>query len=282
MMPTLEVLDPGAEASFRCRTFDLDHFPFVWHVHPEHELTLIVEGEGRRFVGDHVDSFRAGEVVLLGSNLPHTWFSRAAPRRRSRSVVIQFLDDCFGPAFFDLPELRPLRRLLRRAEAGLVFHGKARREAAARMTAMSAMTGPARVAALLATLDLLARSRGGQRLSDRAHALPLRDRDRKRIDRVLGHINEHYTEPLEQPVVAELAEMTPAAFSRFFKRMTGRTFVAYVQRLRVSRACRLLTETDAPITDVCYDAGFGNLSNFNRVFQRERGMNPRKFRETMA
>lgn len=282
MLPVVETIDREPEAAFRCRAFDRAEFPFMWHVHPDHELTLIVEGEGRRFVGDHVDAFTPGEVVLLGSNLPHTWFARAAPDRRCRSVVVHFLDDALGPGFFDMPEMQPIRRLLRRADAGLVFHGKARREAAARMSAMADMTGPPRVAALLTTLDGLARSRNTQRLSDRAHALPLRDRDRRRIDRVLGHINEHYTEPLQQADVAALAEMAPAAFSRFFKRMTGRTFVAYVHRLRVARACRLLIETDAPITDVCFDAGFGNLSNFNRVFRRERGMNPLTFRKTMG
>ena len=282
MLPILEVLDREPQASFRCRAFDLTHFPFVWHVHPEHELTLIVEGQGRRFVGDHVDAFEAGEVVLLGSQLPHTWFSQPGRGRRSRSMVVQFRNDCFGEGFFDLPELLSVRRLLRRAGAGLVFSGKARRDAARRMMSLNETVGPRRVTELLDILDDLSRSRACERLSSRAHAVPLRDRDRTRTDRVLRHINEYYTGPLEQSAVADVAHLTPAAFSRFFKRMTGTTFVEYVHRLRVARACRLLIETDVPIIEVCYDAGFGNLSNFNRVFRRVKGTNPAAFRKTMA
>ncbi len=281
MLPSLEILEREPEDSFRCRSFDLTHFPFVWHLHPEHELTLIVEGEGRRFVGDHVDAFEAGEVVLLGSNVPHTWYSRA-DRLPSRSVVVQFRDDCFGTGFFDLPEMRGIRRLLNRAEVGLVFRGQARRDAARRMVALNELRGPQRVLELLGILTDLARSRAFDRLSSRSQTVPLRDRDQTRIGRVLRHVNAHYTEPLSQAEVARIAHLTPAAFSRFFKRMTGTTFVDYLHRLRVARACRQLLESDASITEVCFDAGFGNVSNFNRVFKRIKGVNPGTFRKAMA
>ena len=136
-----------------------------------------------------------------------------------------------------------------------------------------------RMCTLIETLDLIAHARGLRSLSSPDFCVSMVEHDRSRIDAVFRHLNAHYTEPIDQAEVARLIHMTPAAFCRFFKRMSGRTLTDYVHELRVGRACRLLEETDRPITEVCFDAGFTNGSNFNRVFLRRRGMSPRAFRK---
>ncbi len=278
MLPSLEPLPTAPNTSFNCRAFDLPCFPFNWHLHPEHELTLIVEGRGKRFVGDDVADFQPGEVVLLGSNLPHTWHSHPASKRRSRSVVIQFREDCFGTGFFALPEMTAIKRLLGRAAVGLRFTGEIRKRTAQSMIAMAATDPPRRMTALLSVLDDLSRTRSVVKLASRAQAVPPRQHDRSRIDRVLRHLNEHYTQPIDQAQMARMLHLSPSAFSRFFHRVTGRTFIEFVHRLRVNHAARLLIDTDQPITEVCFSSGFGNLSNFNRRFRRGQGCTPREYR----
>lgn len=278
MLPSLEHIRPGHGASFVCRHNAGSHFPFHWHLHPEIELTHIIAGQGRRFVGNHVQDFSPGEVVLLGSNLPHTWHTQPTRKSRCDAVVIQFHPEVWGPGFFDLPEFKPIARLLSRASTGLRFTGKMRQEAAAAMVAMDRQDPAARLLSLWQLLQRLARSRAFVTLATPGHSVPLRAHDQQRIDIVLRHLSMHYTQPVDQAKVASLLHLSPSAFSRFFRRMTGRTFMDFLHDLRVNHACRLLAQTDLPVTTICFDSGFANLSNFNRRFRQIQKCCPRAFR----
>lgn len=278
MLPTRELVEPAAGASFLCRLWGGKAFAFKWHLHPEYELTHIISGKGRRFVGDHVEDFSAGEVVMLGPNLPHTWHAKAEQGASCNSVVIQFTHECFGASFFDLPELHQVRTLLARSHAGLQFTGPMRRRVAQTMQAMLTQNNSERMLSLLEILQILARCRTAVKLTTHVQAIPLRERDQKRIDKVLRHLNEHYTQPMDQAAIARQLHLSASAFSRFFGRMTGRTFVDFLTDLRINHAMRLLVETDEPVTAICHDSGFGNLSNFNRRFRQKCDCSPREFR----
>jgi AraC-like DNA-binding protein len=279
MLPSFESVQANPDASFFCRTFDLPCFPFRWHLHPEYELTLITQGRGRRFVGDSIEDFSESEVILLGPNLPHTWHSQIEKGRRSRSVVIQFRGDCWGEHFLELPELINVRRLLGRSSTGLQFTGPARRRAADMMVRMESMPPATRLAALLEILEDLSLCRQTRKLATRAQSIPQRQHDQQRIDKVMRHVNQHYQQPLDQQAIADMLHLSPSAFSRFFKRMTGRTFVDFVTNLRLSHATRLLMNTDEPVLAIALDAGFTNLSNFNRLFRARFGCSPRAYRQ---
>ncbi len=253
-------------------------FEFAWHVHPEVELTLIVSSRGRRFVGDHVADYADGDLVLLGSNLPHTWHSEPGRRARHEAVVVQFPETFLGPGFLEAPELRPVRRLLERARRGLRFAGRPQRAAARRLEEMERLDGLARLRALLEVLELLARARDARPLASAGFVPSLRKSDLERIDRVHGFLAERYAGDVSLPETARVAHLSVPAFSRFFKRRTGRTFVAYVNELRLGRACRLLIETDRAVSDIAFASGFNNLSNFNRRFLEARRMSPRDYR----
>lgn len=283
MLPDLEHVEPAAGRSFTWEAFDLPAFPYRWHFHAAYELTLITAGEGRRFVGDSIEWFKPGDLVLLGPHLPHTWHSEPARGSRSRAVVIRFEGDFLGPDFFSRGELARVRGLLERSRRGLACGDSvAGREVAAAINAGCAAQPFAQLVSLLEMLQALATRGRSRELSGPAYASTARAVDARRIDRVCRHVVQQLARPLRLGDVAAIAGLSPEGFSRFFHRMTGRTFVAWVHEVRIGHACRLLTTTERPVLDVALTSGFENLSNFNRVFRRLRGCTPRDFRRQLA
>jgi AraC-like DNA-binding protein len=254
-------------------------FDFSWHFHPEVELTLILRSRGRRFVGDHLEPYGDGDLVLLGPELPHTWHSDPGRRGPHEAVVVQFPLGFLGPGFLERPELGPVRGLLRRAARGLSFSGEAQRTAARRLVEMGALAPLPRLRALLEVLEILSRARGARPLSSAGFASAARKEDVERIDRVLRFLAERFTEEVSLPQAARAVPLSVPAFSRFFKRRTGKTFVRYLTELRVGHASRLLIETDRTVSDIAFSSGFNNLSNFNRRFREVEGMSPRDYRK---
>ncbi len=272
-----EEIRPSEGSGFSAKRFVATGWSFVWHQHPEHELTLIESGRGTRFVGDSMEAFEPGEVVLLASNVPHTWQAERKRRPWCGSVVVQFRDDAAGPGFFDLPEMRPVRGLLGLAQRGLAFPSSVGGSVAGLLARMPEMSPHRRLVGLMEALSLLAELPWVALASDRP-AAALRPQERARLDTACRYLHQHFAEPITLDDVAEAVHLTGPAFCRFFHRAMGRSFVGYVHELRVARACLLLQETDLAITEVCYRCGFGNLSNFNRVFRRLRGRTPREMR----
>jgi len=274
MRPEAEMMPSDETASFFVRRFDARGFAFRWHVHAEHELTWVKAGRGTRFVGDSIEPIEPGEVVLLAGGLPHTW--HAGPG--SRSLVIHFRGDCLGTNFMERPEMRGVANLLQRAQRGLRFTGRVRADVTKSMLELESAQGPRRVALLIDLLGRLASTRLARRLCDLPQADPLHRRDQDRLGRVLDYVHAHADQPLSLTDAAAAAHLTPCAFARFFRRTTGRTFVQYLHRVRTHHAARFLIDTDAPVTEVAYRCGFGNLSNFNRVFKRVIGTTPTDYR----
>jgi len=272
-------------------------FDFRWHFHPEFELTFIAQSSGQRFVGDSIERYRDGDLVLLGPNLPHTWMSErqqtypplpplmkrgktaaAAKTPKHRAIYAQFLSDFAGSEFLEKPELATVARLLDRAAQGLRFTGKTQQAAARLMPELLAASGLQQMLKLLEILDLLARSKDATPLSSKTFAPSLKRRDERRIDDVCRFIHENIAQPIEQPEAARRAHLSVSAFSRFFKKSLGRTFSEYVNELRVGQACRLLIESDKSIAEIAFSSGFENLSNFNRRFRALKKISPREYR----
>ena len=277
----IEKLVAQPAASFIVKTRREPAFGFYWHFHPEYQLTLVRRGRGRRFVGDDVASFEPGDLVLTGPNLPHMWCSRGGPSPPARpheAIIIQFPESVFGGRFLDLPELAPIRRLLEKCRLGLSFVGSIRFRIAARMVRMMRQRGASRMLGLLEILHLLSRSKEIRSLSSTSYRPSLASTDRDRIDKVCRFIADNSGRPLSLSESAEAAHLSVPAFTRFFRRCTGKSFLGYLTELRLGMACRLLIESDRSVAQVCRDAGFLNLSNFNRRFRRAKGKSPREYR----
>lgn len=270
--------------SFRVEERRLRRFDAPWHFHPEIELTLIVASRGRRFVGDSIERFAEGDLVLLGPNLPHFWHNDALrPAAASaHSVVVQFRADFLGAELWEKPEFAGVRRLLARAARGLHFTGPAAAAARERLRALPRKRGVAAVTALFEILDRLTGSRAARPLASAAFSPDLDRRSEERLARVYGFLIQRFAEEVTLADIARVAAMTPAGFSRYFKRATGRNVSDFINELRVDHATKLLCETDRGIARIAADAGFHTLSNFNRRFRERLRCTPREYRRVIA
>ncbi|MBC2665435.1 AraC family transcriptional regulator [Novosphingobium flavum] len=253
-----------------------------WNHHPEYELHLVREGTGKVLVGDYAGRFEAGHLALIGPNLPHDWISDLAPGEviARRDTVIQFDGERFrrGSALF--PELAEMNRLLDEAACGIEFLGATARRAAAELAAIGEAQGLERLSRLFALIGLLARAPAGerQRLASPIFSVAVDTA----FETVMDYIRENLFGDLSMAEAARLAGMSETSFSRQFKRRAGRNFVEFVRKLRIGQACRLLRQTDMPVAAICFDTGFGNLSNFNRFFRLETGQSPTEYRNRTA
>jgi AraC-like DNA-binding protein len=277
----IEKLLPPPASSFILKTRREPSFGPYWHFHPEYQVTLVRRGRGKRFVGDDVARFEPGDLVLTGPNLPHMWCSSRVRRRGEaphEAVILQFPDSLFGGRFLDLPELGAVRRLLERSARGLGFGPTTRRRVGPLMVRMGEERGAARLILLLEILHRLSRSADARELSSGAFRPSLASADRHRIDRVCRFIGERAGGPLTLAEAAAGAHLSVPAFTRFFRRCTGRSFLRYLTELRIGAACRLLLETDRRVADVGRASGFPSPATFHRRFRAAKGVSPKGFR----
>jgi len=275
-----EVIPRGGQSSFALREFHLPAFASPWHFHPEYELTFIVQGRGRRFVGDHIARFGPGDLVLLGANLPHFWHSdaaTAASATEAHSVVIQFEPNCFGERLLSQPELAEVKNLLHRAQRGIQFSGPVCESVGALMQRMLGMSGLER---LIGFLTVLLRLEGatGRELSSRGFVPSLDDRATRRVNQVYQWVFAHFAEPLDHDHIARCAGMSRYALCHYFKRVTGRTLTDFINEIRIGHARKRLIESDQTVAEIAYACGFESLSNFNRHFLNLTGVSPTGFR----
>jgi AraC-like DNA-binding protein len=272
--PQLEIVPAVAAQSFAVLEQRSSHFRFLWHRHPEWELTLIIGGEGTRFVGDHVEAYCGGDLCLVGPDVPHSWSSSPSPGFTARAIVVQFHPRVVA-TLAALPEGARIAKLLARADGGMAW--PVSRLAVELRSITSTHEGLPRLLLLLGVLDHLAMARGRPLASH----IPSSVVDR-RLHRVLGLVEDRLAGPISQRAVAQAAGMTAGAFSRFFHRVTGRTFVRYVAERRIARCCRDLMETDDRVLDIALGNGFGSIAAFNRCFRTVKGTTPRAFRRMGA
>lgn len=276
------ITDP--RRSFHVHERRLAKFDSPWHFHPEIELTLIVKGRGRRFVGDSIEPFAEGDLVLLGPNLPHFWQSgeTKAKGRHAHSVVLQFHHDFLGEEIWALPEFAAIQRLVGRASRGLHFTGGIARKVARSMILLPTLSGMAALTHLLTMLESLSRVRNARTLASLSFDPALNRKTEKRLSRVYRYAADHFQEPVTLPQLAKVAAMSPAAFSRYFKQVTGRAPSDFLNDLRVEHVCRLLRESDRSITEIAASSGFSALTNFNRRFRERTGTTPRDYRHSFS
>jgi AraC-like DNA-binding protein len=284
LAPDFEWIPNDPDASFRWHVHDEPCHLTRWNHHPEVEIHLIRSTRGLAFVGDHVGEFGPGYLAMVGPDLPHNWVSDLAPGEIARKchVVLQVHPDRLRDGARHFPELADVGALLDRSRRGLQFHGAAARQAGRLMERIGKRSGLARLIAFLRLLQVLAATREATPLASPGY-LPNPDPEIGRIvDAVMGHVCSQLGEDLRMGDVAVMVGMTEPTFSRFFKRNTGSNFVDYVRKLRIAHACKLLRETSMPITQIGFEVGYRNISNFNRRFLAEKGMTPSRYRGLMA
>lgn len=256
-------------------------FTYPLHRHREYELNFIENGKGvRRIVGDSVEEIGDYELVLVGGeDLEHVWEQGNCQSKDIREITIQFSGDIFGSELLSKNQFASIQRMLKRAEHGLSF------SVASIMKVYSTLDNIAneneRFVQFLKTLYILYElsiSEDSRVLASSSFAHSGRSGESRRVEKVKQYINEHYAQSLKLENLAELVGMSPVAFSRFFRQRTGRTLSEYIVDIRLGYAARMLVDTTKNISEICYECGFNNLSNFNRTFKAKRRYTPRDFR----
>lgn len=285
MKPVYGKVDCPKQSFFRFNAKTISRSDFLWHFHDVYELNLVVCGRGTRFVGDHIGHYKDDDLVMMGPHLPHTWYSDPLLLNGAnvhKSINIQFTANFLGDSLFLEPGWKHVVRLLQIGERGVLFTGHTQRQVSQLVRDLNSHRGPLRLIKFLTILDALGQSSEYEILSGREYNPILDPSSEKRIDKVWRFISENYTRPISLPEAAATANLSVSAFCDFFKRTAGKTFVSYVNELRVGLACKLLVETDRSVSAIAYESGFNNISNFNRRFLEVKKVSPKRYRQQFA
>lgn len=264
-----------------CENIQGEDYGTPWHFHPEMEFALVRKSAGYRVVGDNVTNLRAGDLVLIGSGVPHVFYHDKSTGAAD-ALIIQFNANFAGESLVQHPDFQPIQRLFKRASRGFKIVGALREETARQLEELPAFRPLRRIAKLLEILDNLAAAQGLVPLCAPGYVAPIDLRDQDRVGRVMQFIHTQIRKAVNRREVAEVAALSEGAFSRFFRKCTGRTLPAYLNEIRLGRAARLLLETDIRVSDVASECGFTNLSNFNRRFFAWKRMTPVAFRRKVV
>ena len=284
MQPAFEIIETGVNQSFYVNHLKTERFPSPLHFHPEIEILLIVEGAGTRLIGDSVGRFSPGELIMIGSNVPHVWYSDKTPNDQAKpfpeTIYIQFLKDILGEQFLNLPEIKNIQKLLQLSTRGIRLTGKTREKVAEKIKSLLNSDGFHRIMILLTILQLISESDEYQILASPVIQNNINQKNSSKLNTIYKHILKNYNEDLKLDDIAALVNLSSSAFCRYFKSVTNKTFIQFLNEIRVGHACRLLHEDENySISEVCYMCGFNNTSYFIKQFRRITGNTPLTYKK---
>ncbi|QJW89200.1 helix-turn-helix transcriptional regulator [Spirosoma taeanense] len=277
MKLALEHINPDTDSSFHILLTPHLTDVFMWHYHPEYEIVFIDGASGTRHVGEHISRYEGSDLVFIGPNIPHLNFDYGV-KTDYRKVVVQLSENFLGEQFWRAPEFADIARLFEAARGGVSFYGETKRLVGERLETLTRLAHFDRMMALLGIFQQLATSDERTQL----HGKPVNNQynlqEQQRLRRVYQHIEENYPRKMDIAEMADLINLTDAAFCRYFKRMTRLTFTQFLNQYRINQAQKLLL-TDHNVTEACFATGFESVSYFNRIFRKVTGENPLQFKK---
>ncbi len=280
--PAFEAIAPSFGHSFTYQKFheSKENKNNGWHYHPELELVYIKGGSGKRQIGSHVSYFRNGDLILIGSNLPHCGFTDKLTGNKSETLV-HMKADFLGSDFFNIPEMKNIQKLFEVAKGGIAFSGKTKNKVGEKMEILEYQTDFQRLLSILNILNQLATSDEIKVLNGEGFSMETEVKDNDRINIVFNHVKANFKEDISLDEIANIVSMTVPSFCRYFKKITNKTFTQFINEYRLVHASKLLAEQPISITQVCYDCGFNNFSHFNKSFKAFTGQNPSEYRNQL-
>lgn len=287
MKPIIERLNKDAKSSFVLQKDIYSYYPTPWHHHPEYELVLVLKSSGNKIIGDHMSSFSDGDLVFIGPNLPHAYrnsdiYYEENSKLTAEAIVIHFKPDFLGKDFFNVPEMYHVNRFMEESALGFSIQGRTRKMVAQKMGRMLKMKGTERIIELLTILTILAETKEKTKLASSGFVENIKISGSERITKACDFVIKNFKSDLTLDEVAKVANMTPNAFCSFFKSRTRKTFVNFLNEIRIGYACKLLTEDHYNISEICYQSGFQNLSNFNRQFKKIVKRTPNQYKSDLS
>ena len=279
MKPLIQKLPLSENASFVCREYRTPYFETPWHQHGEFELLIIREGQGNALIGDYFGEYEPGDVFLLGSNLPH-WFRKAHDHQTGSAIVVHFMPGFLGKTFLDLPEMKGVHDVFKLSAQGIKLNGPSKQRVGNYLISMEATQGLTTIWLLLRCLDEIvqAPSTDVEALGS-ATAIYRVLADVNPIARVFEYTFTHFQQEVSLLTVAELVSMSRSTFCRRFKQSTKRSYVDFLKEVRIGHACKLLTESDQSVLEICYNSGYNNMANFSKQFRDLKQMAPLQYRK---
>jgi len=278
MRPQLLKVLKGPDRSFNVRR---DLFPINnrWHYHSEVELIQIKKGEGTQFIGDSITRFKSGDVILVGANLPHYWrFDDIYYEEDTKAIadirVAHFTENFWGNQFLELPENVNLKTVLEKAKRGLQVVGKTKQVVGDLLEKLQEAEGPQRIVLLIEALNAIANGKQMPLLSSIGFRPNLMDAEKDRINAIYEYSIKNFKRKIQLEEIAEVANISPNSFCRYFKSRTRKTYSQFLIELRVGHACKLLIENNQCIKRLCYESGFNNFTSFHKYFKMITGKSP--------
>ena len=284
MIPLYQELPFTSNSYINFYKEDLPHFIVPWHYHPEIEIMYILEGIGTRFVGDHIGRYQEGDVCMVGPKLPHEWrnddefFTQGAGLKAS-CLCLFFLKDIFEANLIRLPEMSNIRQLIERSRRGIKFVGKSRDAIGSFIQRSVNDTGASRIINFISLLEMMATTDEYELLASIGFTESVNSSDFERFDKVYQYMMKNFMKPIKLEEVASLVGLTPNAFCRYFRGRTKKTFIQYLNDIRIGHAKNLLIEGRMKISTLSMESGFNNLSNFIEQFKRSTQMSPSEYQK---
>ncbi len=285
MKPLFHQVPSGQSRALTARHDVIRSLSSIWHYHPQLELHCVMRGEGVRFIGDNIDNFSTGEIILIGENLPHNWqcsdaYFQQNPETHFEAVVIHFLPTWLGKDFLSLSEAVPLAKLYEKARHGLLVRGELAEQIRPLMLELVAAAPLRRIMLLLDILHRLIQADSIESLAPGYTFYPANEQETIRLNRVYNHTLAYFTREIPLEEIAAVASLSVTSFCRYFKTMTQKTYRQFVNEIRISYACRALLEDLQSIQVICFECGFNNVSNFYRQFKKVQGVSPLEYQKS--
>lgn len=279
MRPQLLKVSKGPDRSFSVRRDLVPHVNNRWHYHAEIELIHFKKGEGTQFIGDNIKRFKAGDVVLVGSNLPHYWrfddmYFEESKKTLADVRVSHFNENFWGEQFLHLPENANIKTVLEKAKRGLQITGKSRQRVAELLEQLQVADGPQRIILLVEALSEIANCKQLVSLSSIGFKPDLAETESDRINAIYEYSIKNFKRKIQLEEIADVANISPNSFCRYFKSRTRKTYSQFLIELRVGHACKLLIENNQCIKRLCYESGFNNFTSFHKYFKMITGKSP--------
>jgi AraC-like DNA-binding protein len=283
-VPFLEHIEPSYGNSFTILKFEANNtvnsLP-KWHFHPELEIVYIKEGSGKRHIGNHISQYFNGDLILVGPNLPHFGFTDRFSGTKTE-IILQLKEDFLGKDFFEKVEFQVIHKLIEKSKSGLSFSGNTKTDVGQRLESMFYMSNFEKLLELLKIMHILANSREVEVLNASGVVLETTSNKATRLDKIFTYVRQEFQNEITLDEVSEMSNMTVPSFCRFFKSNTGKTFVEFVNEYRITHACKLLSDTELSVTEICYECGFNNFSHFTKFFKRVTSMSPTEYRKLLG
>ncbi len=266
------------QQSFACRSYKTPEFETNWHKHEECELIIITEGHGSVMMGDFVGEYKTGDVYFMAGNLPH-WFKKQHHKMTGAALVLHFHPHLFGNEFLQLPELKNILQLVKRND-GIQLQKKIKKEVTTLIGEIMLANGYQRLLLLLQCLQKLTLPGAANTLTQNFESSA--SNINPAIEKIIEFSFKRYLAPITLQQVADVASMSIPTFCRFFKKNIKKSYFDFLQDLRISHACKMLTNTDKPVMEICYESGYNSWAHFSKQFKHVKQMTPSHYRKIMS